>query len=271
MGEKLEELYETLKSKKEYYQQKALMLERKLIYAEERVRDVAEKEQKIKQWEMREKQLEQALEEAKKQTEKKQINNEKQNEYEDLLQRMGEELNQKEGKIEFYRMKIQSLQEQLQQKILMQTKSLQVKEEKFDVYSYFDYTVILHDAPIIQSNFYIVNKGERVIDQLMVCFRMKPGHIFSLHGKQIVYDPKIVDNKEDKWLFVPSEKVEKGEIWLMPLSPVQLQKNSQMVLAEIQIPIPKEADGLIEVEALIYDDQKVNAKKAKNKIRLSIP
>lgn len=271
MSENLEELYETLKSKKEYYQQKALMLERKLIYAEERVREVAEKEQKMKQWEMRETQLKQALEEAKKQREKKQVNKEKQNEYEDLLQRMEEELNQKEGKIEFYRMKIQSLQEQLQQKTLMQTKSLQVQEAQFDVYSYFDYTVILHDAPIIQANFYIENKGDKVIEQPMVCFRMKPGHIFSLHGKQIVYDPAIVENKEDKWLFVPSEQMEKGEIWLMPLAPVQLQKNSQIALTEIQIPIPKEADGFIEVEAFVYDDKKVNAKKAKNEIRLSIP
>ncbi|WP_062197635.1 hypothetical protein [Massilibacterium senegalense] len=270
MSEQIEELYETLKEKKDYYQQKALKLERKLLFAEERIKEIEHNEQRFAQFLQREKKLQLEIKALQEKMKEPRTEPAKFEQYESLLKRMGEELNEKESKLEFYRRKIQTLQEQVQQKTLIQTKRLHQKDE-FPVRSYFDYTIILRKAPIIKGNFYLENDGETVIQNPIICFRMQPGHIFSLRGKQLIYEKNTVDAKDGQWLIVPSEEGKEGERWLMPLYTLQLAPKMHVSIDDVEITIPQEADGFIQIEAFVFDEQQKIARKAENQIRLSIP
>ena len=171
-------------------------------------------------------------------------------------------------------------EERNSQTVIVQEPQMSVKEDKVDIYSYFNYSVILppegDDTISIYGDFTIVNIGDVPLEDLVVCFKVKPVGSVTLSGK--FSDPKLLNGpgreREDiKWVRAVEDwrdRIQKnGEYWVKPIrSPI----SKKITLNAFEILFNKtECNGKVKVESFIYIDSNSPPSTCLNKINLQIP
>ncbi|NMH71902.1 hypothetical protein HF078_02325 [Bacillus sp. RO2] len=152
-----------------------------------------------------------------------------------------------------------------------------IKEEKEDFYSYFNYSVIMppkgEDTISIYGNFTVVNNGDVPLEDMVVCFEVKPVGAVSLSAK--IMDPKLLngsgrDRDDIEWVWAAEDWRERiikdGEYWFKP----QNELNNYYVLnLESTGSIMELNNDRISITGTIYNSQSFS-KKTLNKINISL-
>ncbi|WNB90577.1 hypothetical protein [Bacillus sp. NEB1478] len=296
MGTKDKLSYERLISRVEYYKEKALDLEKKLVFAEETIERL-EKEintsDSLQIIEEQEKELVALRAEMKNLTRKVQKLEEHELEkriksYEDLLISIQEELNDKDQQIDLYQQRIKSMEKRIninrtsepvfEEEEPGKTDSEPRQKEEFNSMSFFDYSVIFTQerTGFVRGSFYIENTGTKPLDNPYICFRFEPAEALALKGKiiSLIASPTQEEISQSIWIYMDdnewAEKArERGEIWICPLRETKLNSGDRISLDDFQIPIKSKIDENITVEAFVYYHKQNFRAKAVNHISIN--
>ena len=212
-----------LMSRKKYYQEKALTLEKEMIFAQEQLTTVEEKLVKMqkdtesykKKYETANNQLQELTKDYKRmaeeygnlreqadvqlnkvetgeQKQQKSVANENQvRSYERLLNEVQQSLNEREEELFIYKRRLKMLEKRLNaqgQGLLKERPSLSKKEindDELRAIAYADFAYIIKTAKScqIRGSIYIENIGGKALGQPYVCFRFNPGDLAEVRGR----------------------------------------------------------------------------------------
>lgn len=155
-----------------------------------------------------------------------------------------------------------------------------IKEEKVDFYSYFNFSVILppkgEDTISVYGDFTIVNTGDVPLEDLVVCFKVKPVGAVTLSGK--ISDPKLLDGsgrdpEYNEWVWAVEDwrdRIQKnGEYWVKP---VLTSVTNKTTLNALEILFSEtECKGKVKLESFLYLDSNSPPRASVNKIFILIP
>lgn len=155
-----------------------------------------------------------------------------------------------------------------------------IKENTFDFYSYFNYSVVFPaeggESVSIYSHFTIVNTGEEPLNDIVVCIKVMPVGAVILSGQ--ISDPKLLhgpgmEREDIKWVYAIEDWrkkiMESGEHWIKPINPKSF---STLTLKGLEITVDnykRPIKGTI--EAFIYFDATQSPSTPLNKINFQIP
>ncbi|RZT23147.1 hypothetical protein [Fictibacillus sp. BK138] len=297
MGTKDKLSYDRLISRIEYYKEKALDLEKKLLFSEEKIENleneinnnnsihlIEEKENELAKLRDQVENLSKKLSRLQDHEMEKRING-----YEELLKNIQDELNEKDQQIDLYQQRIKSMEKRIninrspepfvdENKNEHEAKSApsEKKEEK-SCLSYFDYSVIFtkEKTGFVRGNFYLENMGTETLDNPYICFRFQPAEASSLKGKiiSLLTSPSQEEMSQSVWMFMDNEWAleakERGEIWICPLRETKIKSGDKLTLDDFQIPIRSKIDENITVEAFVYFHKQNYRAKAVNHIAIN--
>ncbi|MCM3719154.1 hypothetical protein [Fictibacillus phosphorivorans] len=295
MGTKDKISYERLITRVEYYKEKALDLEKKLVFAEETIERLENDTNKVNYQSLIEEKEEEVVE-LKKQIEtlNKRLNRAEVHEmekriqsYEDLLETIQEELNDKNQQIELYQQRVKSMEKRLNinrtsEPILEGAESdeelkANVALKDKSCMSYFDYSVIFpkEKTGFVRGSFYLENTGTETLDNPFICFRFQPAESAALKGKivSLIASPTKEEMNQSQWMFMDNEWAEeakeRGELWICPLRETKLKTGDKLTLNDFQIPIKSKIDNNIIIEAFVYFHKQNYRVKAVNHIAIN--
>jgi hypothetical protein len=294
MGTKDKLSYERLISRVEYYKEKALDLEKKLVFAEEtieRLENENNSDQAVLLIDEKEKELVQLRAQAEELTKKlkryqdhemeKRING-----YEELLKGIQIELNDKDQQIDLYQQRIKSMEKRLNinrstepvfQDTEVEERSVPRNQEEKNCMSYFDYSVIFtkQKTGFVRGSFHLENTGTLSLDNPYICFRFQPAEAAALKGKiiSLIASPSQDEMAQSIWMYMDNEWAaqakDRGEIWICPLRETKLKSGEKLSLDDFQIPIKSRIDENITVEAFVYFHKQNFRAKAVNHIAIN--
>ncbi|EIT84637.1 hypothetical protein A374_14955 [Fictibacillus macauensis ZFHKF-1] len=292
--------YDRLIARAQFYQEKSLESEKKLVFAEEQIerlelelqeataqngvekeRELHEKTAEIVDLQAKIQQLEASVPTGAVVDYKQRIAD-----YEELLKTVQDEINEKEAKLDISLQKIKALEK----KLMLQGKNdpitHKVDENNEEIFTkkdygclcYFDHSIILKEdqSGIIRGSFIIENTGLIVLENPSICLRFQPSDANVIKGK--IYSNELhevnSDNLENfQWMFVDNdwakEANERGEIWLCPIRLMRLEPGEKILLQDFQIPFKKEVIGNLLVEAFVFFNKQNYKIKAANHIAIN--
>ncbi|WP_257349084.1 hypothetical protein [Pseudalkalibacillus decolorationis] len=295
MNSQKELSYDRLASRTKYYQEKSLQLEKKLLFAEDTIEQLEKKLKEAEendglQRELQTKEEElvqyhQEIHRLKDQLSKSnhdEMNN-KISGFEELLETVEKEMNEKEKQIDSYRSKIKSLEKRLKlqnqaDKAPKDIVKEETAKEELLLSAYFNYSLICKDegSYVIHGSFHMTNIGEKELENPLICFRYQPTDYTSLKGKiGSMEQTNVADEKKEslQWVFLENdwakEARERGEIWIASMHELKLQANQTISLTDFQIPIQKEFEDSITIEAFVYFPNHEYRARAVNQIALN--
>ncbi|MGC4375453.1 hypothetical protein WD019_00740 [Fictibacillus sp. Mic-4] len=287
--------YDRLISRTQYYQEKTLDLERKLVFAEETIERLqselkaASREKELEEKEMEIQKLKVELENVYSQlNEAKKVNHEQRIlDYEDLLSKIQVEINEKDQLLESYQQRIKGLEKRLNLRKNVDRTLLNFPEngsgtlvEKADFNSicYFNSSVIFNEnrTGIIKGSFHMENTGIQPLENPYICFRFQPEEACILKGK--IFSPELHTANSDQlanfgWMFMDNEWAnaakERGEIWICPIQETKILPGESLAVQDFQIPFKKDIDHNIIVEAFVFYNKQQYKVKAVNHIAVN--
>jgi uncharacterized coiled-coil protein SlyX len=295
MGTKDKLSYERLISRVEYYKEKALDLEKKLVFAEETIdrlendlnhnnslKVIEEQDKEIIRLRAQIEELTYKIERFEEHEMEKRMKG-----YEDLLRSIQEELTEKDQQIDLYQQRIKSMEKRLNinrtaepalEEIQTDEKEkMERKKEELSCTSYFDYSVIFtqEKTGFVRGSFYIENTGLGTLENPYICFRFQPAEATAIKGKiiSLLASPTQEEMTQSTWMYMDNEWAEKakerGEIWISPIKETVLKNGDRLVLSDFQIPIKSKIDVNITVEAFVYCHKQNHRAKAVNSIAIN--
>jgi hypothetical protein len=295
MGTKDKLSYERLISRVDYYKEKALDLEKKLVFAEETIERlenesnyndslliIEEKDRELAN-------LQNKIDELSKKVNRLQDHEmeKRMHGYEELLKSIQEELNDKDQQIDLYQQRIKSMEKRINlnrtpEPVLDDPPkdigaSVKSKKDEFSCMSYFDYSVILtkDKKGFVRGTFYLENTGTQTLENPYICFRFQPAESAALKGKiiSLIASPTQDEMEQSTWMFMDNEWAEqakdRGEIWVCPLRETKLNSGERLSLDDFQIPIKSKIDENITLEAFVYFHKQNFRAKAVNHIAIN--
>lgn len=294
MGTKDKLSYERLISRVDYYKEKALDLEKKLVFAEEtieRLENETNNDQSLRIIEDKEKELEVLRKQVGELTKKLRRLEEHEMEkrmqgYEELLKSIQEELNDKDQQIDLYQQRIKSMEKRINinrtsepvlEDMAQDSMSEPKKKDGLSCMSYFDYSVIFtkDKKGFVRGSFYIENTGSETLENPYICFRFQPAEACSLKGKivSLIASPSNDEMLQSIWMYMDNEWAEKakdrGEMWICPLRETKFKSGDKLSLDDFQIPFKNSIDENITVEAFVYFHKQNYRSKAVNHIAIN--
>ncbi|MCF6409143.1 hypothetical protein [Pseudalkalibacillus salsuginis] len=294
MNSQKELSYDRLASRTKFYQEKSLELEKKLVFAEDKIdqlelqlKEALENDELERQLEAKENKVNQL------QSELDQLKNEvslsnlqameqKVEGFEELLEAIEKELNEKEKQIESYKSKIKSLEKRVKvQKYTpeeVETEPEEKEQADYQLSSYFNYSVICKDKEsyVIHGSFHMTNTGEKPLENPLLCFRFQPADYTNLKGKINSLDQGSInpETKENiQWVYVDNDWAEeaksRGEIWIASMYDFQIPVSRTISLTDFQIPIQKQFEDSVVVEAFVYFQKEDYRARAMNQISIN--
>lgn len=294
MGTKDKLSYERLISRVEYYKEKALDLEKKLVFAEETIERlenennsdqavllIDEKEKELVQLRAQAEELSKKLKRYQDHEMEKRING-----YEELLKGIQIELNDKDQQIDLYQQRIKSMEKRLNinrssepvfQDTEVEERFVPRSQEEKNCMSYFDYSVIFtkQKTGFVRGSFHLENTGTLSLDNPYICFRFQPAEAAALKGKiiSLIASPSQDEMAQSIWMYMDNEWAaqakDRGEIWICPLRETKLKSGEKLSLDDFQIPIKSRIDENITVEAFVYFHKQNFRAKAVNHIAIN--
>jgi hypothetical protein len=295
MGTKDKLSYERLISRVEYYKEKALDLEKKLVFADEkieRLENESNENQSLQLIEQQESELLSLRDQVEALTKK--LNRFKDHEmekrvngYEELLKSIQEELNNKDQQIDLYQQRIKSMEKRIninrssepvfEEDVQESEPGVPRKKEGMGCLSYFDYSVIFtkEKTGFVRGTFYLENTGTDTLENPYICFRFQPAEASAIKGKiiSLIASPSQAEMSQSVWMFMDNEWAEqakdRGEIWICPLRETKLKSGDKLSLDDFQIPFRSKIDENITVEAFVYFNKQNYRVKALNHIAIN--
>ncbi|MFC0189084.1 hypothetical protein ACFFJY_12350 [Fictibacillus aquaticus] len=272
--------YERLISRTEYYKEKALDLEKKLLFAEEQIEKLENDlntNGNIKTLELKEKELAQLKTDLEDLQYKLRLSQADELEkrikgYEDLLGKIQIELNEKDQQIDLYQQRVKSMEKRMSINRMLEpsfegsmqtagdnTAAGAVKED-FRCTGYFDYSVIFTEEKngFIRGSFTLENTGVQPLSNPHICFRFLPAEAAAMKGKilSMISNPSAEEIGQSQWMYMDNdwaaEAKDRGELWVCPLKETVLLQGARISLNDFQIPFKKQIDNHITVEAFVY-------------------
>ncbi|MGD6790815.1 hypothetical protein ACQCT3_13155 [Sutcliffiella horikoshii] len=171
-------------------------------------------------------------------------------------------------------------EEKNNQNIIVEEPQMPVKENKVDFYSYFNYSVILpHESDetiSIYGDFTIVNTGDVPLEDVVVCFKVKPVGSVTFSGK--ISDPKLLnglgrDREDIDWMWAMEDwrdRIQRsGEYWVKH---IRSSVTNKITLRAFEILVNETGyNGKVKVESFIYIDSTSFPHASLNKINFQIP
>jgi hypothetical protein len=295
MGTKDKLSYERLISRVEYYKEKALELEKKLLFAEETMEQL-ENENNINDSLRLIQEKEQEINHLRKQVEdlSKKLNRLEEHElekrmkgYEELLSSIQQELNDKDQQIELYQQRIKSMEKRLNinrsaEPVFEETEqesetTVPRNKNELNCMCYFDYSVIFTKdrKGFVRGSFYLENTGTETLENPYVCFRFQPAESSAIKGKiiSLIASPTQDEMLQSIWMYMDNDWAEqakeRGEIWICPLRETKFKSGDRLSLDDFQIPIKSKIDENITVEAFVYFHKQKYRAKAINHIAIN--
>jgi hypothetical protein len=295
MGTKDKLSYERLISRVEYYKEKALELEKKLLFAEETMEQL-ENENNINDSLRLIQEKEQEINHLRKQVEdlSKKLNRFEEHElekrmkgYEELLSSIQQELNDKDQQIELYQQRIKSMEKRLNinrsaEPVFEETEqesetTVPRNKNELNCMCYFDYSVIFTKdrKGFVRGSFYLENTGTETLENPYVCFRFQPAESSAIKGKiiSLIASPTQDEMLQSIWMYMDNDWAEqakeRGEIWICPLRETKFKSGDRLSLDDFQIPIKSKIDENITVEAFVYFHKQKYRAKAINHIAIN--
>ena len=295
MGTKDKLSYERLISRVDYYKEKALDLEKKLVFAEEtieRLENEVNSDQSLQIIEEKEKELQLLRTQVEELTKKVKRLEEHEMEkrmksYEELLKSIQQEMNDKDQQIDLYQQRIKSMEKRINinrtsEPVFEETetetaKTEMQKKEGFNCISYFDYSVIFtkDKKGFVRGSFYIENSGTETLENPYICFRFQPAEACALKGKiiSLIASPTQDEMSKSIWMYMDNDWAEKakdrGEMWICPLRETKFKSGDKLTLEDFQIPFKSKIDENITVEAFVYFHKQNYRSKAVNHIAIN--
>lgn len=294
MGTKDKLSYERLVSRVDYYKDKALDLEKKLVFAEEtieRLEKETNNDRSLKIIEENEKELLALRKQVEELTRKLKRLEEHEMEkrmqsYEELLKSIQDEMNDKDQQIDLYQQRIKSMEKRINinrtsepvfEELDTENNSEPQKKEGFNSACYFDYSVIFtkDKKGFIRGSFFIENTGTETLENPYICFRFQPAEACSLKGKiiSLIASPSQEEMTQSIWMYMDNEWAEKakerGEMWICPLRETKFKSGDKLSLDDFQIPFKSGIDENITVEAFVYFHKQNYRTKAVNHIAIN--
>ncbi|MCF6136904.1 hypothetical protein [Pseudalkalibacillus berkeleyi] len=284
--------YDRLASRTKYYQEKSLQLEKKLLFAEEKMeqleielKDARENDELNEKIQQQEEELEAYHQEVHRLKEQLSQSNltamtKKILSFEELLETVEKEINEKETLIESYKSKIKSLEKRIKVKNNSPEElgSKLVDKENLQLTAYFNHSLICksESSYVIHGSFHMTNNGTEELDQPLVCFRFQPIDYTNLKGKISSLEQSTISEEKqeaDQWVYIENEWAkearERGEIWVAPMHDLTIQPNQTISISDFQIPIKKQFEDSIIIEAFVYFQNKEYRARAMNQIALN--
>ncbi|WP_349410305.1 hypothetical protein [Pseudalkalibacillus sp. SCS-8] len=284
--------YDRLVSRTKYYQEKSLELEKKLLFAEEKMEqleiqlkeaienddlknELEKKEEELESYHQEVHRLKMLLSQSNQAAMEKKIKG-----FEELLETVEKEINDKEKQIDSYRSKIKSLEKRVkvQSHAPEDVHLTEVEKEHLQLTAYFNHSLICrNDASyVIHGSFHMTNNGMEKLSKPMICFRFQPIDYTNLKGKiSSMEQSNVKDDKQDglQWIYIENEWAqqakERGEIWITPLHDLTIAPNQTISLTDFQIPIKKQFEDNIVIEAFVYFQDQDFRVRAMNQIALN--
>lgn len=295
MGTKDKLSYERLISRVEYYKEKALELEKKLVFAEETIeqleneknindslRLIEEKEREIDHLRKQVEDLSKKLKRMEEHEMEKRMKG-----YEELLSSIQQELNDKDQQIELYQQRIKSMEKRLNinrsaEPVFEETEqesetTVPRNKNELNCMCYFDYSVIFtkERKGFVRGSFYLENTGTETLENPYVCFRFQPAESSAIKGKiiSLIASPTQDEMLQSIWMYMDNDWAEqakeRGEIWICPLRETKFKSGDRLSLDDFQIPIKSKIDENITVEAFVYFHKQKYRAKAVNHIAIN--
>ncbi|MFD1357339.1 hypothetical protein ACFQ4X_05445 [Fictibacillus halophilus] len=295
MGTKDKLSYERLISRVEYYKEKALELEKKLVFAEETMEQL-ENEKNINDSLRLIEEKEREIDHLRKQVEdlSKKLNRMEEHElekrmkgYEELLSSIQQELNDKDQQIDLYQQRVKSMEKRINinrsaEPVFEETEreaetTVPRNKNELNCMCYFDYSVIFTKdrKGFVRGSFYLENTGTETLENPYVCFRFQPAESSAIKGKiiSLIASPTQDEMLQSIWMYMDNDWAEKakerGEIWICPLRETKFKSGDRLSLDDFQIPIKSKIDENITVEAFVYFHKQKYRAKAVNHIAIN--
>ncbi|MED1862796.1 hypothetical protein P4V41_04970 [Fictibacillus nanhaiensis] len=294
MGTKDKLSYERLISRVDYYKDKALDLEKKLVFAEETIEKLESEtnnDRSLKIIEENEKELQGLRKQVEELTRKLKRLEEHEMEkrmqsYEELLKSIQDEMNDKDQQINLYQQRIKSMEKRINlnrtsEPVLEELDTEQnaepQKKEGLNSACYFDYSVIFtkDKKGFIRGSFFIENTGTETLENPYICFRFQPAEACALKGKiiSLIASPSQEEMTQSIWMYMDNEWAEKakerGEMWICPLRETKFKSGDKLSLDDFKIPFKSGIDENITVEAFVYFHKQNYRTKAVNHIAIN--
>ncbi|WP_221563917.1 hypothetical protein [Alkalihalobacillus sp. TS-13] len=294
MNSQKELSYDRLASRTKFYQEKSLELEKKLLFAEDKIdqleqqlkealendeleRNLELKENEVDQLQKEISTLKQQLSESNLQSMEKKMKG-----FEDLLETIEKEINEKEKQIESYKSKIKSLEKRVKvQKYTPEdigTGAEEIKQAEYQLSAFFNYSVICksEDSFVIHGSFHMTNTGVKPLENPLLCFRFQPADYTNLKGKISSLEQSNINSESKEtiqWVYLDNdwakEARSRGEIWVASMYDLQIPVNHTISLSDFQIPIQKQFEDSVIVEAFVYFQNEDYRARAKNQISIN--
>ncbi|MDN4073651.1 hypothetical protein [Fictibacillus terranigra] len=287
--------YDRLIARAQFYQEKSLELEKKLVFAEEKIekleKDAADssRETELQALEAERTRLKEEAAALKMELEQARRVDYDQRvaDYEELLSSVQKEMNEKEIKLDLSQQKIKALEKKLsllgrpdpfmKKAEDEEEESIFVKRD-YECLCLFDYSVIMNDnqSGLIKGSFIIENTGLISLLNPSVCLRFNPVEANVIKGK--IYSSENHEVSNDnlanfQWMFVDNdwsqEAKERGEVWICPLREMSIEPGEKAVIQDYQIPFKKEVIGNLTVEAFVFFNKQQYKVKAANHIAIN--
>ncbi|WHY74244.1 hypothetical protein [Fictibacillus enclensis] len=286
--------YDRLIARAEFYQEKSLALEKKLVFAEEQIETLekevnnAAREAEFQALDAHRARLEEEVIQLREQLAHAQsVDYEKRvADYENLLTAVQKEINEKEVKLENSMQKIKALEKKLSlhgrpdpflKKAEDEEDSIFVKRD-YECLCLFDYSMIMKEdlSGLIKGSFLIENTGIVSLHNPSICFRFQPNEANVLKGK--IYSTENNETNQDnlanyQWMFIDNdwskEAKERGELWICPIRDLSIDPGEKAVIQDYLIPFKKEAIGNLTIEAFVFFNKQQYKVKALNHIAIN--
>ncbi|TYS65747.1 hypothetical protein FZC76_17845 [Sutcliffiella horikoshii] len=197
----------------------------------------------------------------------------------------GEKIAGLQEEIQRLRKRVMELEVELEEERNSQTVSVQepqmpMKLDKVDIYSYFNYSIILppegEDIISIYGDFTIVSTRDLPLEDVVVCIKVKPVGLVTFSGK--ISDPRLLNGpgrgREDiEWVWAVEDWRDRiqqnGEYWVKSIrSPIA----NRITLKAFEILFSEtNSNGKVIVESFIYLDSNSPPHASINKINFHIP
>lgn len=122
----------------------------------------------------------------------------------------------------------------------------------------------------------MTNNGLEQLDNPLICFRFQPIDYTNLKGKiSSIEQSNIPEDKQEslQWVYIESEWAlearERGEVWVAPMHDLSIPPNRTVSLTDFQIPIKKQFEDSIIIEAFVYFKDQEYRSRAMNQIALN--
>jgi SMC interacting uncharacterized protein involved in chromosome segregation len=292
MNPQKEMSYDRLASRTKYYQEKSLQLEKKLLFAEEKIEQLEQdlkealendelngklqqKEEELENYHQEVHRLKVQLSESNQSAMANKIKG-----FEELLETIEIEINEKEKQIESYKNKIKSLEKRVKvhNNAPEGKPSEEIEKGNLQLTAYFNHSLICKNESsyVIHGSFHMTNNGMDILENPLICFRFQPIDYTNLKGKiSSIEQSNIADDKQEslQWVYIENEWAkearERGEVWVTSMHDLKIIPNQTVSLSDFQIPIKKQFEDSIIIEAFVYFKNQEYRSRAMNQIALN--